>query len=159
VCVAEQVRLVVFHFNVPPRRWVDELHASGARVWQQAASVDRAVAAADIGMDAIVAQGLQGGGHNKSTTRTMQLVRRVIRAVSPLMVLASGGIATGADVASALGNGADGVWIGTRLRSQPAEVAPEQATNRAENSTVTSSAPHGGRGRPRRGVMALAARE
>ena len=136
---------MVFHFNVPPRRWVDELHASGARVWQQAASVDRAVAAADIGMDAIVAQGLQGGGHNKSTTRTMQLVRRVIRAVSPLMVLASGGIATGADVASALGNGADGVWIGTRLRSQPAEVAPEQATLRQASATACIAPSRGSR--------------
>src|SRR5262245_7906599 len=36
VCVAEGVKLVVFHFNVPPRQWVDRLHAGGCRVWQQA---------------------------------------------------------------------------------------------------------------------------
>ena len=115
VCVAERVRLVVFHFNVPPRHWVDRLHAGGCRVWMQAASVEQAVEAAQAGVDAIVAQGTQAGGHNKSVVRTLPLLRDVITAVKPLMVLASGGIATGADVAAALVNGADGVWVGTRM--------------------------------------------
>ena len=60
-------------------------------------------------------QGRQAGGHNKSVVRTALLLRRIIRAVEPLMVLAAGGIATGADVAEALANGADGVWVGTRM--------------------------------------------
>src|SRR5262245_2148587 len=62
VCVAERVKLVVFHFNVPPQRWVDRLHEGGARVWMQAASVEQAQEAASIGVDAIVAQGKQAGG-------------------------------------------------------------------------------------------------
>jgi enoyl-[acyl-carrier protein] reductase II len=115
VCTAEGVKLVVFHFNVPPRRWVDQLHRAGCRVWQQAASVEQAVEAAAIGVDAVIAQGRQAGGHNKSVVRTIPLLRRVVRAVRPLMVLASGGITTGADVAEALTNGADGVWVGTRM--------------------------------------------
>jgi enoyl-[acyl-carrier protein] reductase II len=115
VCIAEGVKLVVFHFNVPPRQWVDRLHAAGCRVWQQAASVEQAVEAAGIGVDAVIAQGRQAGGHNKSVTRTIPLLRKVVRAVSPLMALASGGIATGADVVEALINGADGVWVGTRM--------------------------------------------
>src|SRR5262245_34324501 len=57
VCIAEGVKLVVFHFNVPPRQWVDRLHAGGCRVWQQAASVEQAVEAAEIGVDAVIAQG------------------------------------------------------------------------------------------------------
>jgi NAD(P)H-dependent flavin oxidoreductase YrpB (nitropropane dioxygenase family) len=115
VCVAERVKLVVFHFNVPPQEWVDRLHAAGCRVWQQSASVEQAVEAAHIGIDAIVAQGRQAGGHNKSVVRTMPLMKDIIRAVKPVMVLASGGIATGADVADALANGAEGVWVGTRM--------------------------------------------
>ena len=115
VCVAEGVKLVVFHMNVPPRQWIDRLHAAGCRVWQQAASVEQAEEAVAAGVDAIVAQGRSAGGHNKSVTPTIPLLRRVIRAVDPVMVLASGGIATGADVALALLNGAEGVWVGTRL--------------------------------------------
>lgn len=118
VCVAERVKLVVFHMNVPPRQWVDQLHAAGCRVWQQAASVDQAVEAAEaaeVGIDAVIAQGRQAGGHNKSVTRTIPLLRQVIREVHPLMVIAAGGIATGADVAIALMNGAEGVWVGTRM--------------------------------------------
>ncbi len=115
VCVTEGVRLVIFHFNVPPSRWVDRLHAGGCRVWMQAASVEQAVEAAGVGVDAIVAQGHQAGGHNKSVVRTIPLLRRVVRAVKPLMVLASGGIATGGDVVDALANGAEGVWVGTRM--------------------------------------------
>jgi enoyl-[acyl-carrier protein] reductase II len=115
VCVSERVKLVVFHMNVPPRTWVDRLHAAGCRVWQQAASVEQAVEAAQLDVDAVIAQGRQAGGHNKSLVRTAPLMRRIIRAVKPLMVLASGGIATGADVAEALAKGADGVWVGTRM--------------------------------------------
>src|SRR5262245_46540169 len=59
VCVAERVPLVIFHFNVPPKHWVDRLHAGGGRVWMQAASVTQAVDAAHAGVDAIVAQGTQ----------------------------------------------------------------------------------------------------
>lgn len=115
VCIAERVPLVVFHFNVPPKHWVDRLQAGGCRVWMQAASVEQAVDAADAGVDAIVAQGTQAGGHNKSVVRTLPLLRQVIRKVKPLIVLAAGGIATGADVAAALISGADGVWVGTRM--------------------------------------------
>ena len=115
VCVAERVKLVVFHMNVPPRGWIDRLHAAGCRVWQQAGSVEQAEEAVEAGVDAVVAQGRQAGGHNKSVTPTIPLLRRVIRAVHPVMVLASGGIATGADVALALLNGAEGVWVGTRM--------------------------------------------
>jgi len=115
VCVAEGVKLVVFHQNVPPRAWVDRLHAAGCKVWQQAGSVELAVDAVAAGVDAIVAQGKSAGGHNRSVTPTIPLLRRVIQAVHPVMVLASGGIATGADVALALLNGAEGVWVGTRM--------------------------------------------
>lgn len=115
VCIAEGVKLVIFHMNVPPVGWVQQLHAAGARVWQQAASVEQARAAVAAGVDAIIAQGKQAGGHNKSTTRTHKLLHDILDAVAPVMVLAAGGIATGADVVDALARGAEGVWVGTRL--------------------------------------------
>jgi len=115
VCVSEGVRLVVFFMNVPPRQWIDRLHSAGCRVWQQCASVKQAIEAANLGIDAVIAQGRQAGGHNRSVVRTAPLLRRVVRAVKPVMVLAAGGIATGTDVAEALAAGADGVWVGTRM--------------------------------------------
>ena len=135
VCAAERVKLVVFHMNVPPRRWVDQLHAGGCRVWQQVASVEQAIEAAALGIDAVIAQGRQAGGHNRSVVRTMPLLRRVIRAVRPMMVLASGGIANGADVAEALaarrrgrvGRDADG-GVDRSLRARRLQASPARRT-------------------------------
>jgi enoyl-[acyl-carrier protein] reductase II len=115
VCVEERVPLVVFHMNVPPRAWVERLHKAGARVWMQCASVEQAAEAAQLGVDAVIAQGSQAGGHNKSRTRTFTLLPRIIDAVHPLLVLAAGGIGDGDAVAEAITRGADGVWVGTRL--------------------------------------------
>ena len=58
---------------------MDRLHTGGARVWMQAASVEQAVDAAHAGVDAIVAQGTQAGGHNKSVVRTLPLLCELIR--------------------------------------------------------------------------------
>jgi len=142
-CIAERVRLVVFHMNVPPRAWVDRLHAAGARVWMQVASVRQALEAAAAGMDAVIAQGQQAGGHNKSSTRTLTLVQQVVHAVRPLMVLASGGIADGHGVVEALSHGADGVWVGTRLvASTEAHAHPEYKRRIVEargRATVTTT--------------------
>lgn len=143
VCIAEQVRLVVFHMNVPPKEWVDRLHAAGTRVWMQAASTKQAVDAAGIGIDAVIAQGLEAGGHNKSTTRGLTLLAQIIEAVHPVMVLAAGGIADGAGVFRALLGGAQGVWVGTRLVASTEAYAHAQYKARLvaaeQNSTVTTT--------------------
>lgn len=139
VCVAESVELVVFHMNVPPQDWVDRLHNAGARVWMQAGSVSQAVEAAGIGVDAIIAQGVQAGGHNKSTTPTLEQLTRIIDAVQPLMVLASGGIADGASVVRALAHGADGVWVGTRLVASTEAYAHPEYKRRIVNATGAST--------------------
>jgi NAD(P)H-dependent flavin oxidoreductase YrpB (nitropropane dioxygenase family) len=125
VCIAEAVPLVVFHFDIPPQAWVDRLHNADIDVWVQVPSVEDAVAAAGVGADAVIAQGVEAGGHNKSTTPLVQLLRDVRRQVD-VPVLAAGGIATGADVVQALAHGAEGVWVGTRL------VASEEAYAHAE---------------------------
>src|ERR1700751_3631 len=62
-CVQLNVPLVVFHHDPPPARWVSTLRAAGTRVWMQASSPALATSAIDLGVDGIVAQGSEAGGH------------------------------------------------------------------------------------------------
>jgi NAD(P)H-dependent flavin oxidoreductase YrpB (nitropropane dioxygenase family) len=89
-------------------------HEAGALVMHQAADQEEASRAAEAGADLVVAQGSEAGGHVGSVA-TLVLVPMVVRAVEPTPVLAAGGIATGAQIASALLLGADGVLMGTRF--------------------------------------------
>jgi enoyl-[acyl-carrier protein] reductase II len=114
VCAAG-VAVASFHWGHPPRAWIDQLHAAGVRVFEQVGSVADAKAAVDDGVDVVVAQGQEAGGHNFATLPTFALVPLVVDAVAPALVLASGGIADGRGLAAALMLGADGAWIGTRL--------------------------------------------
>ena len=114
VCAAG-VAVVSFHWGHPPRDWIDRLHAAGVRVFEQVGSVDAAKEAVDDGVDVVVAQGVEAGGHNFATLPTFALVPLVVDAVAPALVLAAGGIADGRGLAAALMLGADGAWIGTRL--------------------------------------------
>nr|BFE72257.1 hypothetical protein GCM10020092_055580 [Actinoplanes digitatis] len=84
-------------------------------MFEQVGSVDDAKRAVDDGVDVVVAQGLEAGGHNFATLPTFALVPLVVDAVAPALVLAAGGIADGRGLAAALMLGADGAWIGTRL--------------------------------------------
>jgi NAD(P)H-dependent flavin oxidoreductase YrpB (nitropropane dioxygenase family) len=112
---AAAVPVASFHWGHPPRAWTDRLHAAGVRVFEQVGSVDAAKRAVDDGVDVVVAQGLEAGGHNYATLPTFALVPLVVDAVAPALVLAAGGIADGRGLAAALMLGADGAWIGTRL--------------------------------------------
>jgi enoyl-[acyl-carrier protein] reductase II len=112
---AAGVPVVSFHWGHPPRAWIDQLHAAGVRVFEQVGSVDAAKRAVDDGVDVVVAQGLEAGGHNYATLPTFVLVPQVVDAVAPALVLAAGGITDGRGLAAALMLGADGAWIGTRL--------------------------------------------
>ncbi|GAB3870751.1 NAD(P)H-dependent flavin oxidoreductase [Dactylosporangium cerinum] len=114
VCEAG-VAVVSFHWGHPKRAWIDQLHAAGVRVFEQLSSVDAAKRAVDDGVDVVVAQGQEAGGHNAATLPVFALVPLVVDAVAPALVLASGGIADGRGVAAALMLGADGAWVGTRF--------------------------------------------
>src|SRR5262249_37477178 len=88
--------------------------------------VEAALQAVDAGVDLIVAQGSEAGGHNYGSLPTFVLVPAIVEAVAPTPVLAAGGIATGRQIAAALVLGADGVWVGTRF------VASEEAFAHSE---------------------------
>jgi NAD(P)H-dependent flavin oxidoreductase YrpB (nitropropane dioxygenase family) len=96
------------------RPYVERAHAVGAKVTYMVSVVQDAVRAAEAGADVIVAQGSEGGGH-VGIMGTMPLVAMVVDAVSPVPVLAAGGIADGRGLAAALALGAEGVLLGTRF--------------------------------------------
>jgi NAD(P)H-dependent flavin oxidoreductase YrpB (nitropropane dioxygenase family) len=112
----EKVPVVVFFWAPPTSAWVATLHAAGSKVWMQVSSVDEAIAAASVGVDAIICQGSEAGGHNRGTTPRAEVMRDVRAALGPsMLLLAAGGIADGQTAARAFEQGAEGVWVGTRL--------------------------------------------
>jgi enoyl-[acyl-carrier protein] reductase II len=115
VACAAGVAVASFHWGHPPRVWIDALHRAGTLVWEQVGSADDARRAVDDGIDLVVAQGWEAGGHNYGGLPLTALVPLVVDAVAPVPVLAAGGITDGRGLAAALMLGADGVWVGTRL--------------------------------------------
>jgi nitronate monooxygenase len=97
---------------------MDAAKKAGAKVICQIQTVEGALTAAAAGVDAIVAQGTEAGGHTGSNS-TLTLLPDVVRAVEPLPVIAAGGIADGRAMAAALILGAEGVWMGTAFLASP----------------------------------------
>ncbi len=81
----------------------------------QVGSVEEAESAAAAGVDAVIAQGVEAGGHVRGTTSIWELLPATVDAVKPTPVLASGAIGDGAGLARAIGLGAQGVSLGTRF--------------------------------------------
>jgi enoyl-[acyl-carrier protein] reductase II len=115
ICARQRIPVVWFHWDLPPRRWVERLQRVGTKVWMQVGSVDDASRAIELGVDAVIAQGTNAGGHSKGTEPLADLLPQVIAEVRAVPVLAAGGIATGEHVARAMNEGAAGVVVGTRL--------------------------------------------
>jgi len=107
--------VAVMLFWGDPSPYVQVAHRDQVKVFIQIGSVDEAVRAAEAGVDAVIAQGIEAGGHVRGTTSIWELLPATIDAVKPLPVLASGGIGDGAGVARALQMGAQGVSLGTRF--------------------------------------------
>ncbi len=110
--------LLVNALGVPPADVIERAHAKGIKVGAQAGSVRHALKNKAAGVDVIIANGHEAAGHTGDIT-TMVLVPQVVQAVAPLPVLASGGIATGRQMAAAMVLGAQGVWTGTVWLSSP----------------------------------------
>jgi NAD(P)H-dependent flavin oxidoreductase YrpB (nitropropane dioxygenase family) len=105
---------VTFFWDDPAPGWIDTLKARGTRVWFQVGSPGEALAAVEAGADALVAQGVEAGGHNRSAASTMTLVPAIADAVD-VPVIAAGGIADGRGLAAVLALGAAGGLLGTRF--------------------------------------------
>ncbi|MEY2554691.1 MAG: hypothetical protein QOC57_2551, partial [Ilumatobacteraceae bacterium] len=125
-----------------PREAVDLLHTKGILVGSMCGKVRHAVNAAASGVDFVVAQGTEAGGHT-GTVATMALVPQVVDAVGDRVpVVAAGGLYDGRGLAASLALGADGVWIGTRFIATPEARAvrgyKEALLATAEDGTVVS---------------------
>ena len=124
VAFAHDIGLIASALGPPPPDLVERAHRSGVLVAALAGSKQHAVRHAAAGVDLIVAQGTEAGGHTGEVA-TMVLVPEVVDAVAPIPVLAAGGIARGKQFAAALALGAEGVWCGSVwLTTEEAETPP-----------------------------------
>lgn len=109
-----------------PTPYVEQVHRAGALIMHTVSSAEEGRRAVDSGVDVIVAQGWEAGGHVRGTVATMPLVPAVVDAVAPVPVIAAGGIGDARGVAAALALGAQAAWVGTRfLLAEEALVHPD----------------------------------
>jgi NAD(P)H-dependent flavin oxidoreductase YrpB (nitropropane dioxygenase family) len=122
----EKVKLVANALGTPPADVIKEIQESGRLVGALCGSVKHALSHQQAGVDFIIAQGSEGGGHT-GDIGSVVLWPEVIDAVAPLPVLAAGGIGSGRQMAAALALGAQGAWTGSIwLAVQEAEAPPAQ---------------------------------
>lgn len=160
-------RVVSFHFGLPSEELLARVRSWGARVLCSATTLDEALELEARGVDAIIAQGLEAGGHRGMflsqdiTTQlgTLALVRQIVRRVR-VPVVAAGGIADARAVSAAMALGAAGVQVGTAYLLCPE--ARVSAVHRA--ALLSEGARHTAltnlfTGRPARGIMNRVMRE
>ncbi len=108
------LRIVSF-FMGDPGGYVKQVHDAGGVVMHTVGTAGEARRAVASGVDVIVAQGWEAGGHVGSTVATLPLVPAVVDAVAPVPVIAAGGIGDARGVAAVLALGAQAAWLGTRF--------------------------------------------
>ena len=138
--IIEEKVPIVFTSAGSPRLWTSILKENDIKVVQVVSSVNFALKSQDAGVDAIVAEGFEAGGHNgREETTTMTLIP-MVKAEIELPLIAAGGIATGSAMLAAIALGADGVQVGSRfVASNEASSHPsfkQEVVRAAEGSTV-----------------------
>ena len=108
------LRIVSFLLG-DPGGYVDSVHDAGGLVMHTVGSAEEARRAVGCGVDVIVAQGWEAGGHVWGSVATLPLVPAVVDAVAPVPVIAAGGIGDARGVAAVLALGAQAAWLGTRF--------------------------------------------
>ncbi len=119
-----RISLIASALGPPPSWMIERGREQGVLVAALAGTVDHARRHVEAGVDIVVAQGYEAGGHTGEIA-TMVLVPEVVDAVAPVPVLAAGGIASGRQITAALSLGAQGVWMGSVwLTTEDAETHP-----------------------------------
>ena len=159
--------VVSFHFGLPPQDLLARVRAWGAKIISSATTVEEALWLEAHGVDAIIAQGLEAGGHrghflSDNLTKqlgTFALLPQVVRAVN-IPVIAAGGITDARSVAAAMALGAAGVQVGTAYMLCPEAFtsAPHRAALKHEAARHTALT-NLFTGRPARGIVNRVMRE
>ena len=117
--IVEEKVLIVFTAAGNPKLWTEYLKSHGCIVIHVVSSVKFALKAQDCGVDALVAEGFEAGGHNgREETTTMTLIPLVKKAIK-IPLIAAGGIGSGPAMLAAIALGADGVQVGSRFVATP----------------------------------------
>jgi len=134
--IEEHIQTIIRH-NVPvvftsagnPKTYTARLKEQGIKVVHVVSSVKFAKKAEEAGVDAVVAEGFEAGGHNgRDETTTLCLIPMVAQEIN-IPLIAAGGIGTGRGMLAAMNLGADGVQIGSRFVATPESSAHEQFKN------------------------------
>ena len=124
-CFDARVPVLVLFWG-DPQPYVADAHKRDMFVVAQVGNADEAVSAADAGVDAVIVQGIEAGGHVKALAPLEETLPHAVAALGPIPVIAAGGIATGAEIATALAHGAHAVSLGTRfVASKEARAFPD----------------------------------
>ncbi len=160
--------VVSFHFGLPPAPLLARAKGCGARILSSATTVEEACWLEAHGVDAVIAQGLEAGGHRgmfltddlTSQVGTFALLPQVVRAVK-VPVIAAGGIADAEGVAAAMALGAAGVQVGTAFLLCPEATtsALHRAALKAEEAARHTALTNLFTGRPARGIVNRIMRE
>jgi NAD(P)H-dependent flavin oxidoreductase YrpB (nitropropane dioxygenase family) len=112
IALAHPIKLIANALGTPPAEVVYQAHGAGVLVAALVGNAHQAQAQVAAGVDVVVAQGTEAGGHTGEIA-TMVLIPEVVEAIRPAPVLAAGGIGSGRQMAAAMALGADGVWTGS----------------------------------------------
>jgi len=141
VAFSHPIKLIVNALGPPPPDMIERAHANGVLVGALAGKKAHAVRHVASGVDIIIAQGHEAGGHT-GDIGTMVLVPEIVDAVAPTPVLAAGGIGNGRQVAASIALGAQGVWCGsvwlTTLEAETHPVVKEKFLAATSSDTLRS---------------------
>ena len=143
IALSHPIALLASALGPPPKAAIDQAHAQGVKVAALVGRVQQAVRDVNEGVDIIIAQGYEAGGHTGEVA-TMVLVPDVVDAIAPVPVLAAGGIGSGRQMAAAMALGADGVWTGsiwlTTQENGTGQIVMDKLLQATSTDTVRSRA-------------------